>query len=180
MTARHLAAIAFLIGLALPRAAAADSRALDARIDAVHVANEADGSLVAVKLSGRHRPRILRSVERLVTIVLADVDADGDVDILATTIRQGLLVWRNSGRGRFILARLPKARDGLGSGPRVSSHAPGSKHNEPSEANPDFALAPAAGLCDPLVVQSPVVSVSFSSFDHFPVIPTGRAPPSLN
>lgn len=181
MAYRGLASIVFFALLALPRVAAADAAAapaLDARIDAVRVADESGGSLVAVKLRGRSRPRILRSVERLAAIVIADVDADGDLDILAATIRQGLLLWRNAGRGHFVLARLPKARDALGHVQRASRDRRASAHEQPGESSADTAIPRTESSGDPLVLRSFVLSESFSPLTQYRVAPSGRAPPS--
>jgi hypothetical protein len=182
VAARGLPPIVLFVLLALPRAAAADtSGAFDARIDGVRVADEADGSVVAVKLSAHHRLRLLHSVERLVRIATADVDADGDLDILASTIRERLLLWRNAGRGRFILARLPKARDALGgAAPRASGGVPVPAQDEPGEGNVEPGLPGGASAREPLVLRSFVLSESFSPLAQHRVAPTGRAPPSLD
>jgi hypothetical protein len=153
---------------------------LDARIDRVRIADQTDGSLVSVELHGRPRPRLLRSVERLVAIVIADVDADGDLDILASTIRHGLLLWRNAGRGHFVLARLPKARDALGGAPRASGATPSAAHDEPGEGSADSALAHVDRGGDPLVVRSFLLVECLSPLPDYRVAPTGRAPPSLD
>src|SRR4051812_32365844 len=64
---RGVALIGLFLLLAVPcGVAAAESPAtIDARIDMVRVAEQADGTIVSVKLRGRPRPRLLRSVERL-------------------------------------------------------------------------------------------------------------------
>jgi hypothetical protein len=179
---RRLASLVLFALLAVPAAASADasSAPADPRIDTVRFANQTDGSVVAVKLRGRSRPRLLQSVERLVAIVIADVDADGDLDILAATIRQGLLLWRNAGRGHFVLARLPKARDALGAVPRASRDRRASAHEEPGEAGADTAIPHIESVSDPLVLRSFVLSESFSPLAQYRVAPTGRAPPSLS
>jgi hypothetical protein len=181
VAARGLALIAFLVLAAVPRPSAAAERSkapADARIEDVRVSDQADGSVVSVKLRGRARPRILRSVERLVAIVIADVDADGELDILASTIRQSLVLWRNAGRGHFVLARLPKARDALARVPRVSRDKRTLAHDEPGEGAADEAVSRADGSGDPLVLQSFVLSESFTPLAQCRVAPTGRAPPS--
>jgi len=181
VTARGLVSIAFLALLAVPRPAAADAGkvAVDTRIDAVRVSDQPEGSVVSVKLHGRTRPRILRSVERLVAIVIADVDADGELDILAATIRQTLVLWRNAGRGHFVLARLPKARDSLARVPRVSRDKRASAHEQPFEGSADSAIPRTGSTGDPLVLRSFVRSESFSPLAQYRVAPTGRAPPAI-
>ncbi len=180
MAARGLLSIVFLALLTVPCAAAADKPAAppDARIDGVRIADQADGTVLSVKLRGRLRPRLLRSVERLVSIVIADVDADGDLDILASSIREGLLLWRNAGRGHFVLARLPKARDAL-PGPRLSGAARARILEEPGESGADSVIPQTERGRDPLVLRSFVPFESFSPLARYRVAPTGRAPPPL-
>jgi len=168
-----------LLGVAPGAAAEAATAPLDTRIDTVRFANQADGSVVSVKLRGRPRPRILRSVERLVAIVIADVDADGDLDILAATIRQTLVLWRNAGRGHFVLTRLPKARNALGRVPRVSRDRRVSAHDQPGESSADSAIPRTGHGGDPLVLRSFVLSESFSPLAEYRAAPTGRAPPTI-
>src|SRR4029453_8762456 len=100
-------------------------------------------------------------VERLVSIVIADVDADGDLDILASSIREGLLLWRNAGRGHFVLARLPKGRAAV-PGPRFSRVARARILEEPGESGADSALPQAERGYDSPVLQSFVPFESFS------------------
>jgi hypothetical protein len=128
------------------------------------------------KLRGRLRPRLLRSVERLVSIVIADVDADGDLDILASTIREGLLLWRNGGRGHFVLARLPKARDAL-PGPRFSRVARARILEEPGESGADGAIPQTERGCDPLVLRSFLPFESFSPLAQYRVAPRAARRP---
>jgi len=179
--ARGLVTIVFLSLLAGARPATAESaRApLDPRIHSIGLADRPDGSVVSVELQGSTRLRLLRSVEHLAAIVLADVDADGDLDILASTIRQGLLLWRNAGHGHFVLARLPKARDALGAAPRVSRGTQAGLDDEPGEGSADSAIPRAERGSDPLVLRSFVLFESFTVLAQYRVAPTGRAPPSL-
>jgi hypothetical protein len=181
VAARCLALIAFSAVLAVSRPASADPARtpLDARIDAIRVSDQADGTIVSVKLRGRARPRILRSVERLAAIVIADVDADGELDIVAATIRQTLVLWRNAGRGHFVLARLPKARDALARVPRVSREKRASAQDEPGEGSADPAISDVETRGEPPVLRSLVRSESFSPLAQYRVAATGRAPPVI-
>jgi hypothetical protein len=178
---RGLTPLVLFAVLAVARAAAGEPspEARDLRIDAVRVADQPDGSIVTVKLHGRSRLRLLRSVEHLAAIVIADVDADGDLDILASTIRQGLLLWRNAGRGHFVLARLPRARDALGGVPRASHDTHANRYDEPGEGSADSAVPRTEGASDPLVLRSSVLLESFSVLVQYRVAPSGRAPPSI-
>jgi hypothetical protein len=177
--ARGFASIIFFALLAVPWVTSA-AAPIEARIDGVHVTERGDGSVVSVKLRGRMKPRLLRSVERLVSIVIADVDADGDLDILASTIREGLLLWRNAGRGHFVLARLPKARDALAAVPRASGGTGAIADDEPGEGSADGAIPRAERAGNPLVLRSTVLIQFFSVLAQYRAAPTGRAPPPLD
>jgi hypothetical protein len=74
------------------------------RIEAVG----AGGELV-VHTSNRRHPQRLRLPDRLERIVVGDINRDGRADIIATTRRSGLVVWINSGRGRFRSSAPPRA-----------------------------------------------------------------------
>ena len=158
-------------------ASAAPAATPDSGISAVNVADDAHGSVVRVSLAGRHRPRLLRSVERLAAIVIADVDFDGDLDIVAATVRDRLVLWRNAGRGRFVLMRLRAARQALRAGPRVTAAVHATAQQPPGETAGDAAIPRGAPARDPLVLRSFVHFDSFSPLARASVAPTGRAPP---
>lgn len=179
MASRRLIALSLVALFASVRGAAADgwAGAANLRIVSVRLADDGAGSSVAVKFAGALRAPVLRVRERLASIALADVDADGDLDILAASVRAGVLLWRNAGRGRFVLARLPKARDALSARPRVSARRRAAAHEEPGEGAGDPAVLRTDIAGDPLVPRSFFTVESFSPLTPDRVAPSGRAPP---
>jgi len=179
MGPRRLIAFTALALLAGVRAVSADASvsAMNPGIVAVRLADEAAGSVVAVKLSGAQHAPVLRVRDHLASVALADVDADGDLDILAASTRAGLLLWRNAGRGRFVLARLPKPRNALIRTPRASGRRATVSQDQLGEGDGDPALPRTEIARDPLILQSLFTSESFSPLTRDRVAPTGRGPP---
>jgi hypothetical protein len=60
----------------------------------------AAGELVVRTSPSSHAQR-LRTPGRLERVIVSDINQDGRIDIIATTGRSGVVVWVNSGRGRF-------------------------------------------------------------------------------
>jgi hypothetical protein len=115
MTFRRVlfAALAALCAvLAASPAAAAPIRRHAVPISAITLTPEGAGTLIQITYRGATRPhtRILRSYEAIDALAVADVDNDGDLDILAARQGGGLVLWRNAGRGRFIVAVPPYRR----------------------------------------------------------------------
>jgi hypothetical protein len=67
------------------------------------------GTEVVVRTSAGHRAQRLRAPDRIVRLIVGDINRDGHADIVVTTRRSGLYIWLNSGHGRFRSARLPRA-----------------------------------------------------------------------
>jgi hypothetical protein len=65
--------------------------------------------LVAVRLSSTRHWLRFRTDDLIVRVVVADVDRDGDSDVVTETRQSGLRFWVNKGGGRFAL-RLPHLR----------------------------------------------------------------------
>ncbi len=179
MGPRRLIAFTALALLAGVRAASADGSvtAINPRVLAVRIAEDAAGSAVAVKLSGAQHAPMLRVGDHLASVALADVDADGDLDILAASTRADILLWRNTGRGRFVLTHLPKPRNALIRTPRASGRRATLSHDQVGEGDGDPALPRVEIARDPLSLQSFFTSESFSPLTRNRVAPTGRAPP---
>lgn len=170
----------FLGTLLIAAPAAAGSRHHhERRIDSVTIRPEGRGSLLAVTFAGEFHTRLLRSSDRIQAYAVADVDNDGDLDILAASTRHGLLLWRNSGRGHFELARPPRSRAPalVRSGLRRFTHP----QDGPSAVDDryDAALPRAPAVSAAAEIQTPAPNSS----TFFPFTTTtgtsGRAPPTL-
>jgi hypothetical protein len=119
--------LVLLLGAADPAAARGHHQCGRSRaIASIRVSSDDTGSLISVELRGRRRVRLLRANDQIAALAIADVDNDGDLDILASSAHHGLLIWRHDRRGRFVLAtkgvRLP-LRPGRGPGVRGTWHA---------------------------------------------------------
>jgi len=148
------------------------------RIASITVTPEGSGSLLAVTFAGRGQPHLLRTQDRISAYTVADVDNDGDLDILAASSGQGLLLWRNLGRGRFAVATLPPAR--APAQPRVGLRRVGHADEGfvAADERYDAAMPRAPGALAPVSVDA-----VFNAFIAFapptPVVRrSGRAPPS--
>lgn len=72
----------------------------DGVLDAVVLPRPPETNIV-IHISGS-MPQILKCSGRVISVVAADVDHDGDLDLSALSDRRGLLVWLNkAGHGRF-------------------------------------------------------------------------------
>ena len=174
-----------LLGILLvATAATADARHLHKHrgrsIDSITLTPDGRGSLISVTFAGRARPRVLHSPEPISAYALADVDDDGNLDIVTTSGGTQLLIWRNAGRGHFVLAAPSGAR---ASRPVRSGLRPVTRVDEgpvAAEDRYDVAMprAPAAREVDP-VVAVPAFAVSLPAATPS-VQWSGRAPPTLN
>jgi hypothetical protein len=75
---------------------------------------------LTVHTSNSAHPQQLSSPERIVRFGAADIDRDGDPDLVASTTRLNLSIWINNGHGRFFahtvrgpLRRSPGVRSSL-------------------------------------------------------------------
>ena len=66
-------------------------------------------SELLVRLSWYGGTQHLATPDRVMRVIAADVDGDGDQDLVARTARRGLQVWLNHGRGGFSSARIRAA-----------------------------------------------------------------------
>jgi hypothetical protein len=87
-----------LVPLTVPQRAAADFDA-DGRTDVAFIQEAQGGSRVWVTLSGS--PDAVTFETNAVSIVANDIDHDGDVDLVATTSSNQVVIWINDGRGHF-------------------------------------------------------------------------------
>ena len=83
---------------ALPQRAPGDFDG-DGRQDLAIIQEGAAGSHISVRLSGSSSTISLES--SAVTIVVTDIDQDGDLDLVAVASSGQVVAWLNDGRGRF-------------------------------------------------------------------------------
>ena len=148
-------------------------------ITSITVIADGEGSLLAVRFAGHPRARLIRSTDPIASYTVADIDNDGNLDILAASDRSGLLVWHNAGRGRFVLAAIS---------PRQLTHrpAPAARRVAHVDDGPlaaderyDAAMprAPTHSGSDPAAAVQSAASPFAPSTSRLPR--PGRAPPSL-
>ena len=184
MTSRRvlLAALAALLAVlgASPASAAPAAHRNHPRISAITLTPEGSGTLIRITYHGATRPhtRILRSHEPIDALAVADVDNDGDLDILAARQGGGLVLWRNAGRGQYVVAMAPH-RDTLTPGGVAMRGV--LETDEPMQSGDErcsaaLPRAPAAAA-DP--VETPhVARASSLVLSVFRSCSQGRAPPS--
>jgi hypothetical protein len=151
-------------------------------IKSITLTPDGSGTLIRITYAGRLRPitRILRSRDPIDALAVADVDNDGDLDILAAAHKGGLRLWRNAGRGRYELAGIPIAatsnRTGRGvrGGRTVLEDHPVQAGDERYDAAMPRAPALASDPC-----RLPPPAARERSFGAIlPSFSPGRAPPS--
>jgi hypothetical protein len=89
----------------------------DGVLDQVVAARSPISGLI-VSISGSSTPLVLKLSEPPLSFVAADVDRDGDVDLILSK-RHGLLVWLNRGRGRFTVSHRHSLPRSLQQQPRL-------------------------------------------------------------
>jgi hypothetical protein len=99
------------------------------------------------------------SAATLTSVVVADIDRDGDADVVATDGALHLFVWLNDGKGRFIRQQ-PAAPDKRCAGPdrpdveRGAAPADSSAPTDPPTAEAHIALASGVPLACTATVRA--------------------------
>jgi hypothetical protein len=155
----------------------------DGVLDAVVLPHPPDTKII-IQISGS-APQVLKHCGRIISVVAADVDHDGNLDLSVLSERRGLLVWLNkSGHGHF--AALKKHRVARGSGFSRRSHTSATQPGDDTPAAsgdqggvPD-ADAPRAG---PVFEAAPagytVPTVFPKSYEDLGKSTAPRGPPTL-
>lgn len=165
--------------------AAAPARAADLHRDrslSITLTPEGSGTLIRITYVGRQHAhtRTIRSAEAIDALAIADVDNDGDPDIVAAARTGTLRLWRNAGRGRYELAPALVARNARPA-TRVVRVGRAGLVDDPVQAGDeryDAALPRAPALAsDPCLFCAPHARArSFGAI--LPSSSPGRAPPS--
>jgi hypothetical protein len=153
----------------------------DGVLDAVVLPHPPETNIV-IHLSGS-TPQILKLSGRVISIVAADVDHDGDLDLSALSDRRGLHVWLNkAGHGRFAALKKHRAPRGFGFSRRLQTSATQPGDNAPSSdpgGQPD-ADAPRAGpIVEPPFAHDTVFIFLSASSATLRNSTAPRGPPSL-
>jgi hypothetical protein len=143
---------------------------------------EGSGTLIRIVYVGRlhAHTRTIRSAEAIDALAIADVDNDGDSDIVAAARTGTLRLWRNAGRGRYELAPAlvaPNARP-ASRGVRVGRCGLVDDPVQAGDERYEAALPRAPALAsDPCLFSAPHARArSFRAI--LPSSSPGRAPPS--
>jgi hypothetical protein len=155
----------------------------DGVLDAVVLPHPPETNII-IHVSGS-APQTLKLSGRIISVVAADVDHDGDLDLSALSESRGLHVWLNkAGHGRFAALKKHRAARGFGFLLEAQATAAGRRSDDPVASSdqggsPD-ADAPRAGpafeapLGDSLVPTSALTSSPNLGKSTAP-----RGPPSL-
>jgi hypothetical protein len=98
-----LTAVCTLAALLVPNPAQAESLKADLDGDGIHdrIELRSGSRELDIRLSATRRWQRLHTNDLIVRFTIADVDHDGDSDLVANTRQFGLRVWINKGRGLF-------------------------------------------------------------------------------
>ena len=122
--------------------------------------------------------RVIESIDPIDALAVADVDNDGDLDILASARDGQLVMWRDAGNGQFRLATAPPHRIVSRPVARIGRCHHAGAPIQAGDDRYDAALprAPAVAADGPSAARFAVRFVSVS----VPVRqrPSGRAPPA--
>jgi len=173
-----LALTAWVAGVTAASAAPLGFHAHQTRLSAITFSPLGSGSAIRITYAGRMRPlvRVIESADPIDALMVADVDNDGDLDILASA-RDGLVLWRNAGNGQFRLATAPLHRLVSAPDARIGRCHHGDAPIQAGDDRYDAAMprAPAVTAVDPVPARFVV------NFVCVPVParqrPSGRAPP---
>jgi hypothetical protein len=139
-------------------------------------------SELLVRLSRRGSTQHLAARDRVMRVIVADVDGDGDQDLVARTARRGLQVWLNHGRGHFSRARIHAARPAAFPSIRRAVVPGHSRANRDEPGNLTTDLLPSRS---PILVRAPGsigVSHRYEQFRTNPALNglVSRGPPAVS
>lgn len=118
---------------------------------------------LCVVLSRTPLPQRFRLPEQVVDVTTADIDHDGDRDIIATTAQAGLDIFLNMGRGRFRVIHAPVVRHWQ-TGPRLGAgpvHPQTDNLSDAQTGSPAVRRVPLRGLSPTRLVR--LISHTFAA-----------------
>ena len=154
----------------------------DGVLDAVVLPHPPETNII-VRLSGA-APQILKLSGRIISVVAADIDHDGTLDLSALSEHRGLHVWLNkAGHGRFAALKKHRAPRGFDFSGAAEAAATEQGHSDPlasgDQGSSPEADAPRAGP----VFEAPrgghtVPTLLFTSLTDLGKSTAPRGPPS--
>ena len=171
--ARKVGAVAALLAAALFLAAKPARASIAADFNGDGVMDSVDlprppATNIVIHLSGS-APQILKLSVRIISVVAADIDHDGNLDLSALTERRGLHVWLNkAGHGRFAVLKKHRAPHGFGfsrgsqaaptergpDAPGAAANQGGSQEADAPRAGPVFEAPPGTSTVPTLLFTS--------------------------
>jgi hypothetical protein len=157
---------------ALPQSAFGDFDR-DGRPDMALIQEGTHGPHVSVTMSGS--PAVVTLDAQVVSVIAADIDQDGDVDLIAATTSGEVVTWINDSKGHFTVQETSHSHDLLPAAPVVSD-----AHNGPLTLAAPSTPVVSSDMTETSVVASPVrPDTAPLPFDvGRPILPSLRAPPS--
>jgi hypothetical protein len=159
---------------ALPQRAVGDFDG-DGRIDTALIQDGEGDRRISVQLSGS--PEAVRLEARVASVIEADIDHDGDLDLVAVTPSGELLIWLNDGYGGF--TRQAESRTaGLSGGPVIAQTA----WAEATVLDVRTPVVPPPARAEAIATATRIrPPTACSALDtRSPILPPVRAPPAFS
>lgn len=144
----------------------------DGRVDTALIQDGAGDRRISVQLSGS--PNAVHLETPVTGVIEADVDHDGDLDLVAATPSGDLLIWLNDGYGRFTRQAASSTR-GVSGGPVIIQTA----WAEAMVLNVRTPVVPPPTRAETIVTATKIRPPTACSALHTrcPILPPLRAPP---
>jgi hypothetical protein len=137
-----------------------------------------EGRAFAAALPAALRPPTLDPGLRLVSMVAADIDADGDLDVVASDGSLDLVVWTNDGTGRLTRKYPAHSSGGLDEPPAQTLDQQESSSVSALPPGGDACCAPPTGRLGLVVITAGVVLPPSAPARVVASVRTPRAPPA--
>ena len=143
---------------------------------AIHVSADSGRTKVSVHIPGM-LDRVIWLKDQIYSVALADINNDGHLDLVASTRRHVLVVWRSTPRG-FVRQRVPPAQHRVryGQGLAPTNRGVGATQATDDHRDP-IDLLPAQGLISALLPSEHPGTPGHLAAVAPPLHHFGRAPP---